>query len=159
MVNINELNGIDFSNRYYDPTQPFMIENEFHRFYSEPYNGWGLKYEFQSDYYNTEVSTSSLSVYEAYVESFNNMLINEFRVNLIEDLFSDYDDINFIDLFFDFNELPYEMRHLNYYHDEDYSSIISYYESVLEKYGISCNEEDLDYLAFLINSSGFSLTN
>ena len=153
MVNVNELKGCNLPNRYYDPTQPFEIENEFYRFTSEPNDGWGLKYEFQSDYYNTEVSTSSLSVFEAHDECFNNMLINEFRVDLIKDVFSDSEDVDFIDLFFDLSELPDEMRFLNYYYDDDYDELLSYYKSVLGEYGLSCNDEDLGYVAYLVNSS------
>lgn len=153
MVNVNELKGCNLQDRYYDPTQPFVIENEFYRFSSEPNNGGGLKYEFQSDYYNAEVSTSSLSVFEAHDECFNNMLINEFRVDLIKDVFSSYENIDFIDLYFDLNELPDEMRFLNYYDDDDYEELFSYYKSVLEEYGISCNDDDLNYVVYLVNSS------
>lgn len=153
MVNVNELKGCNLQDRYYDPTQPFVIENEFYRFSSEPNNGGGLKYEFQSDYYNAEVSTSSLSVFEAHDECFNNMLINEFRVDLIKDVFSSYENIDFIDLYFDLNELPDEMRFLNYYDNDDYEELFSYYKSVLEEYGISCNDDDLNYVVYLVNSS------
>lgn len=43
MVNVNELKGCNLQDRYYDPTQPFVIENEFYRFSSEPNNGGGFE--------------------------------------------------------------------------------------------------------------------
>ena len=49
MVNLNELKGIDFSTKYYDP-QKFAIKNETFEFYSELDLGWGrLDCEFKSN--------------------------------------------------------------------------------------------------------------
>ena len=149
MVNVNELKGCNLPNRYYDPSKPFEIENEFYRFTSEPTDdGWGLKYKFQSDYYNIEFPTPSLSVFKEFDKCFNNMVTNAYRVDLIKEIFSDYEDVDFIDLFFDLSEYPVQMEFLNYCYDE----FLSYYKSVLGKYGINCNDEDLPDVAYLVNS-------
>lgn len=156
MVNVNELKGIDLSNRYYDPTQPFEIENEFYRFYSNSEKYGGLNYEFKSDYYNAEIYSTSLSVFGAFDECFNKMMVNEFRVMLINDLFSDYEDVNFIDLFFDLTEdRPDEIRFLDLSEEEDYEKLLSYYQSILENYGITCDHEDLEVVDYFISSLEF----
>lgn len=136
MVTVNELKGINLSKRYYDPTRHFVIENESHKFCSKPNDGqfkW-LKYEFQSDYYNTEFSTSNFHVFNEYNILFNRMWVNRFRINLIKNLFSDYEDVNFIDLFFDLKEIPNEIRLFSISEDETYDDLLlSHYKSALEE--------------------------
>ena len=150
MVNLNELKGIDFSTKYYDPKK-FKIKNEFYEFYSELDFGWGrLNCKFKSKYYNTETNVSASSMFSTLRESINWMNYNKHCINKLRDLFLDYDDINFIELFFDLTvNIQNELTHLRIHENEGRERYHPFYKSVLEGYGINCNDINLNELNYL----------
>lgn len=150
MVNLNELKGIDFSNKYYNP-QKFTIKNESYEFYSELDLGWGrLNCEFKSKYYNIKTNVSASTMFETLRRSINWMEYNKQCINKLRDLFSDYDDINFMELFFDLTvNVQDELRHLRIHEHEGREKYHSVYKSVLEEYGINCSDIDLNNLNYL----------
>lgn len=145
MVNLNELKGIDFSTKYYDP-QKFAIKNETFEFYSELDLGWGrLDCEFKSNYFNTKTNISAQAMFNTLRESVNRMQYNKQCINKLQNLFSNYENINFSELFFDLTvNIPEELRFLRSYEEGTREKYHSFYKSVLGEYGINCDDVDLN---------------
>lgn len=143
MTILKDLNGINFSNKYYDPSKPFRLENEFFEFYTTPVKS-SLECKFKSDYYNSEYLTNELTIYENFNRLFKKMQINKYKISEIKDLFSEYTNINFNELFIDLTKnISYELTN-NYKQKHD--EIISYYRNVLKEYGIEADDDNLDKL-------------
>ena len=146
MVDINELKGIDFSTKYYDP-QNFEIKNETFEFYSKLDLGWGrLDCEFKSKYFNSRTNISAQSMFSHLHEFVYRMKYNKQCIIKLQNLFSDYENINFTELFFDLTtNIPDELRYLRI-HEENNArdKYHSFYKSVLGEYGISYNDVDLN---------------
>lgn len=144
MVNLNELKGIDFSTKYYNP-QKFAIKNEEYEFYSELDLVWGqLDCEFKSKYFNTKTNISAEAMFYELHKSVYMMQYNEQCIRKLQDLFSDYENINFIELFSDLTvNIPQELKYLRVHEEGAREKYHSFYKSVLGKYGINLEGVDL----------------
>lgn len=141
MVNLDELKGIDFSSKYYNP-QKFEIKNEIYEFYSEIDISRGrLNCEFKSNYFTTKTNISATYMFNTIHEFVDRIQYNKQCINELQDLFSSYENINFYDLFFDLTvNIPNELRYLRINEEGAREKYHSFYKSVLGKYGINYNE-------------------
>ena len=126
----------------------YLLKNESYEFFSELDLGGGrLNCEFKSKYYNIKTNISPSRMFVTLRESINWMRYNKHCIDKLQELFSDYEDINFIELFFDLTKnIQDELMSLRIYQDNEKEIYHRVYRDVLERYGINCNGIDLNEL-------------
>lgn len=146
MININDLKGIDFSKKYYDPSKDFEIINENFEFNLKVGEDFS-DYQFKSDFHNEKAWSSDLCIFNILKDQIKIMRINKFKISLIKELFSSFENINFNELAFDLiKNCNILVNRLHLDKSENYDKLISCYKKVLSKYGISYTDETLDSL-------------
>ena len=154
IIDINDLKGIDLTNIYYDPSKPFIMENDFFKFYAEPEGVYGgIKYEFSSEEHYSKGVSSNISAYNVLFNELDAMRINLFKIDLLNDLFINYENINFINLFFDLVKINEEFDNIDINDDEICNNLILHYQKVLKDYYIEYDDELLDYLVYILNDA------